>query len=196
MKDAHKAEGYASSTFSKYATFLTAALNIQRREWNFAEQNLSQYESLDVRKVQKSSLIEKLMYKDTKMAFVLLWVLLEGERLQKRGSKFTDWSIPCLEIELDHSGGFRPLPTGEVYYEGAETKSAHTGTHTYALFVVNCISRSRRTLATRKKDSNDRCGIAYRIRQEGFIFCENLRPESRNNTIKQTRTLSLEIHKN
>jgi hypothetical protein len=79
---------------------------------------------------------------------------------------------------MDHSGPVQLLPSGEIYYEGTEAKSAHTGNHT--LFGVNSISYSRRTLATRKKHSADRRGITYRIRQEGCILHSDLRPQSRN----------------
>ena len=64
------------------------------------------------------------------MSFVFLWSLLEPERFGKQDGDFSKWSIPCLEMEVDHVGLFRVLSSGEIYYEGGETKGSHTGTHT------------------------------------------------------------------
>lgn len=126
------------------------------------------------------------MYKDTRMAFVLLWILLEEDRLQKRGLRFTDWNIPCLGLEIDHSGRFRLLPTGEVYYEGGETKSAPTGRRTH--FAVN-ISCSRCAFATRKNETG-RCRITHWIWQERGVFRQNLCP-----SVATTQSTKLERYR-
>jgi hypothetical protein len=82
MKDGYGATGYASSMFcTRHVLDHSPECPSKRLEFDRGKP-LVQYASLDVRNARKSSLMEKLRYKDTRMAFVLLlWVILEEELL-------------------------------------------------------------------------------------------------------------------
>jgi hypothetical protein len=82
-----------------------------------------------MRRLQLNALLNSLSFQHSKMGFVLLWVLIDPTSLDTRNGEFRKWSRPRLGVEIDHQGEFRNLPNGDVYYEGGETKSAHTGMH-------------------------------------------------------------------
>ena len=107
---------------------MTVTRSAQRHTWKLAEELREGYGTEEVLLgVQKKALREALMHRDSRFAFVLLWVLIEPESLHKRTPSFLEWSTPRLEMEVDHAGIFRDLPSGDVYYEGGETKAACTG---------------------------------------------------------------------
>ena len=99
--------------------------------------------------------MEKLTYKDSKVAFVLLWVTLEPSSVTKMDGKFEDWSFPRFEIELDHSGIFRVLPSGAIFYEGGETKGSYTGISTSSVSSDNFTSCTRSETSTSTAISHD-----------------------------------------
>jgi len=129
VKGAVAAEGFRESRFAKYGKFLTNAVQIQREEWNALR--ISGGSDELIRRRQKAALLERLLYRDNRMAFVLLWSLLEPERFDRQTGAFHQWSIPCLEMEVDHVGMFRFLSSGEIFYEGGETKGSNTGTQIF-----------------------------------------------------------------
>lgn len=132
MKGAVAAEGYSKSEFSNYGKFLKDSVNGQRIAWDgLAKSGSSIPDQRKIKTLQRMGLLERLLCRDNRMSLVLLWSLLEPTRFAKQSGPFNKWSIPCLEMEVDHVGMFRTLASGEIYYEGGESKGSHTGTQTF-----------------------------------------------------------------
>jgi len=106
---------------------LINATNEQSSAWDlYAASSFGTEQNL--RRVQLNGLWNQLQHQHSKMAFVLLWVFIDPTSLDNRNGDFPEWTTPRLEIEIDQ-GQFRNLSSGEVYYEGGETKSGSTGMH-------------------------------------------------------------------
>src|SRR5579859_7945070 len=73
---------------------------------------------------------------------LIIWVMLEPSSLTRMSGEFEEWSFPCIAMELDHQGCFRVLPSGEIFYEGGETKASYTGMSTASVSNVNYFSGS------------------------------------------------------
>ena len=103
----------------------------QRRFWSLAQQaegRTSFYEASTVLKtVQTKTLNEQLMHRDTQVAFMLLWTMLEPSSLVPVAGSGHNFAIPRVEMEIDHQGCFANLANGYVSYAVGETKSSHTG---------------------------------------------------------------------
>jgi hypothetical protein len=126
VKGAVAVEGYDESEFSKYGKFLRDAVKGQRKAWDALSKSCSSIQNDEtIKHLQKTALLDRLLYRDNRMAFVLLWSLLEPSRFDKQSGKFNSWGIPCLEMEVDHVGIFRLLSSGEIYYEGGETRVSY-----------------------------------------------------------------------
>ena len=139
-----KQETYAHSPFTRYGKFLGTALKTHRKKWKLAATDGAYYKTPErLALPQRASLVEKLMFKDTHLSFVLLWVLLEPSSVTRMTGKFEEWSFPCIEAELDHQGLFRVLPTGEIFYKGGETKGSYTGMSTFSVTSINFTSSQR-----------------------------------------------------
>jgi hypothetical protein len=80
--------------------------------------------------------------------------------------KFEDWSFPRIEIELDHSGIFRVLPSGDIFYEGGETKESYTGISTSYVISANFTSSARSETSTSAAFSHDRPCLAFGFRKK------------------------------
>ena len=106
------------------------------------------------------------MYKDSRVAFVLLWGTLEPSSVTKMDGNFEDWSFPHIEIELDHSGIFRVLPSGEIFYEGGETKGSYTGINTSSVSSARFTSSTRSEISTSTAFSHDRPCRAFEFRKK------------------------------
>jgi hypothetical protein len=120
------AKGYSTTTYATYAKHLITATNEQSSAWNlYAASSLGTEKNL--RRVRLSGLWNQLQHQHSKMAFALLWVFIDPTSLDNRNGDFPEWTRPRLQIEIDHQGQFRNVSSGEVYYEGGETKSGHTG---------------------------------------------------------------------
>ena len=68
--------------------------------------------------------------------------MLEPSSATRMSGEFKEWSFPCIEMELDHQGCFRVLPSGEIFYEGGERKASYTGMSTASVSNVNDFSGS------------------------------------------------------
>ena len=131
MKRAVVTNGYTSSEFAKYGRFLKKTVREQRNEQILLEKSIASFPSQKkLRRMQKANLLDKLLYRDNRISFILLWSLLESKRFDKQDGDFSKWSIPCLEMEVNHVRLFRVLSSREIYYEDDETKRSHTDTYT------------------------------------------------------------------
>ena len=174
---AKKEESYKFSPFARYAKFISSALKSHNKDWDFTAK--TQYKSpQQLAQKQKASLAEKLMYKDSRVAFVLLWVTLEPLSATKMDGSFEDWSFPHIEIELDHSGIFRVLPSGEIFYEGGETKGLYTGISTSSVSSAEFTGSTRSEISTSTAISHDRPCRAFGFRKKDPFLWQDLPPES------------------
>lgn len=182
-KAAKAAPGYRNSTFSTYAKSLHLALSDQRREWKLAkeaEEQASFFGTDDIlKKVQTNRLSEQIMHRDQQVGFILLWAILEPAGLQSITGSFDKFSIPCMEIEIDHAGCFKNLPNGEVMYEGGETKASATDMQPFLVLCANLTSGSRSPSPTREEIPNGGCRFGTRLWTQRYVFWTCFHPKTR-----------------
>ena len=73
----------------------------------------------DVQHTQMS-LRELLLFRDSRITFAALWMLLVPENLEPKETNFAEWDWPRVDLEFDHRGQFIPLADDHFLYHGGE----------------------------------------------------------------------------
>jgi len=94
--------------------------NTAEELWSQVKDHINLFaDNPDVQHTQMS-LRELLLFRDSRITFAALWMLLVPENLEPKETNFAEWDWPRVDLEFDHRGQFIPLADDHFCIVGAK----------------------------------------------------------------------------